>query len=180
MLDQTRLPVADERVRLRPLRASDATGYATGSADADVRSYAHLPEPEYTPESVRRMIELDAAPGLERGDLAVLAIAEAESDAFAGSLVIFDVSADGAEVGFWLHPEARGKGYASAALSLAAEFARTSGLRTLTARTVPDNIGSQRVLGAAGFEQGGSEAGIAPSGQRVELMHYTLQLRDRA
>lgn len=180
MLDQTKLPLTDDRVRLRPLRDADATAYAAGSADTDVRRHAHLPEPEYTPDSVRRMIERDARPGLDRGDLAVLAIAEASSDAFAGSLVLFNVAVDRAEVGFWLHPDARGKGYASAALALAAEFARASGLTTLTARTVTDNAGSQRVLDAAGFEQGGSETGVAPSGHKVDLMYYALSLHDRA
>ena len=100
MLNPALLPVSDDRVCLRPLQAEDAAAFAEGAADAAVRRYGHLPEPEYTPESVRAMIVRDVMPGLERGDLAALAIAEAASDAFAGSLVVFDVSVQSAEVGF--------------------------------------------------------------------------------
>lgn len=179
MLDRSLLPLDDGRVRLRAMRPEDATAYASGSADAAVRRFGHLPRPEYTPGSVRTMIEQDVEPGLTRGDLAVLTIAAAESDAFAGSLVVFDVSGDTAEVGFWLHPDSRGSGYAAAALGLAANFARASGLTLLTARTVPDNEGSRRALTAAGFTHTASMIEEAPSGQPVELLRFELALQPR-
>ncbi|HLS62938.1 MAG TPA: GNAT family N-acetyltransferase [Ruania sp.] len=159
-------------MRLRPLEARDATAFAEGTADPAVQRYGHLPEPVYTPESVRMMIERDATPGLQRGDLAVLAIADAETDALAGSLVIFDVSAHAAEVGFWMHPAHRGSGAAAVALELAARFAGASGLRDLTARTLPQNPASQRTLAAAGFTLERRGLDTTPSGDRVQLLHY--------
>lgn len=178
MLDASILPLENTRARLRPLHPDDAAAFAQGTDDPAVRQFGHLPQPEYTPASVRAMIEQDASPGLERGDLAVLAIALAETDTFAGSLVVFGVSAEGAEIGFWLHPAHRGSGITGAALDLSAEFSRRSGLRELTARTLPKNIASQRVLEEAGFTLRGRGAGTAPSGHRTELLHYAHLLRD--
>ncbi|WP_193106496.1 GNAT family N-acetyltransferase [Brachybacterium sp. FME24] len=178
MLDASILPLENTRARLRPLHPDDAMAFAQGTDDPAVRQFGHLPQPEYTPASVRAMIEQDASPGLERGDLAVLAMARARTDMFAGSLVIFGVSAESAEVGFWLHPAHRGSGITSAALDLAAELSRRSGLRELTARTLPENVASQRVLDEAGFTLQGRDTGTAPSGHRAELLHYAHLLRD--
>lgn len=178
MLNPDFLPIQGERVRLRPLQTRDAQMFAEGTADPNVQRYGHLPEPEYTPESVRTMIERDVVPGLERGDLAVLAIADSATDAFAGSLVIFDVSDESAEVGFWVHPDYRGAGIASAALALAAGFAWVSGLRELAARTLPENSASQRTLTAAGFAFKHQTVDTAPSGERVELLHYLRRCQE--
>lgn len=172
MLHSSLLPLQDGGVRLRRLRADDASAYAEGTKDAGVRRYGHLPESEYTAESVREMITRDIDLGLEDGSLAVLAIADAASDVFAGSLVLFDVTGHSVEVGFWVHPAYRGRGITAAALRLAAQFASNSGLRELTARTLPENTASQRVLEAAGFTQTGVATGTTPSGQHVELRHY--------
>lgn len=177
MLDASILPLDTTRARLRPLRSDDAVAFAQGTDDPAVRHFGHLPQLEYTPASVRAMIEQDASPGLERGDLAVLAIARVQSDRFAGSLVLFGVGATSAEVGFWLHPAHRGSDITSAALDLAAEFSRRSHLRELTARTLPENVTSQRVLEKAGFTLQGRGEGTAPSGDRTELLHYTHLLR---
>ena len=172
MLRTSLLPFQDGGVRLRRLRPDDASAYAEGTKDGEVRRYGHLPEPEYTPESVREMITREVNPGLERGDLAVLAIAQAASDAFAGSLVLFDVNEHSAEVGFWLHPAHRGKGITAIALRMAARFASHSGLQELTARTLTDNIASQRVLETVGFVQTGIAKDTTPSGQQLDLLHY--------
>src|SRR5690606_21602551 len=110
----------------------------------------------------------------------VLAIADAASDAFAGSLVLFDVTDHGAEVGVWVHPAHRGKGITTAALRLAVHFASGSGLRELTARTLPENTASQRVLETAGFIGTGSAVETAPSGQQVELLHYMREVGNSA
>lgn len=172
MLDVALLPLRNGHARLRQLRHDDAGAYAAGTADPAVQRYGHLPEPSYTPTSVKAMIDGEIHAGLERGDLAVLAIAEAETDEFAGSLVIFDVSKDQGEVGFWVHPDHRGGGIGSAALDLAAQFAHRSGLARLTARTATDNSASQRVLTRVGFAETGRAMGTAPSGHDLTLIHY--------
>ncbi|MDN5724090.1 MAG: GNAT family N-acetyltransferase [Corynebacterium sp.] len=172
MIDAALLPLRNTHACLRQLRHDDAVAYAAGTADPAVQEYGHLPEPSYTPTSVKTMIDGDVRAGLERGDLAVLAIAEAETDQFAGSLVIFDVSEEQGEVGFWVHPDHRGDGIGYAALDLAAQFAHRSGLARLTARTVTNNTASQRVLARAGFVETGRAVGTAPSGHDLALIHY--------
>lgn len=176
MLDSALLPYADDRTALRPLCDADVAAYVAGTEDPEVRRFAHLPEPVYTPELVREIVANVAPSALERGDLALLAIAEVVSGRFAGSLVIFDVSEAGAEVGFWLHPQYRGGGHAGRALAHAAEFARESGMRELRARTELGNASSQRVLERAGFSETGRSAGAAPSGRAIEAIHYALAL----
>ncbi|MGO3320212.1 MAG: GNAT family N-acetyltransferase [Microbacterium gubbeenense] len=110
-----------EHGRLRQRPHGEAAAYAAGTDDPAVQRYGHLPEPTYTPTSVKTLIDGEVRAGLERGDLAVLAIAKAETNEFVGSLVIFDVSGDQAEVGFWVHPDHRGGGVGTAALDLAAQ-----------------------------------------------------------
>ncbi|MFC0673849.1 GNAT family N-acetyltransferase [Brachybacterium hainanense] len=180
MIDSALLPVHGDRVSLRVLQEADAAAFADGAADPAVQEYGHLPEPEYSPASVREMIRAVAVPGLERGDLAVLAIARRATDAFAGSLVIFDVQEQGAEVGFWVHPGHRGLGIATAALDLACRLCRASGLTELRARTVPDNSASQRTLGAAGFALERTAVDTTPAGERIALLHYARPLDDPA
>lgn len=157
---------------------ADAWAYADGTNDEAVRTYAHLPAPEYTRDSVVEMIDGVIAEGLARGDLAVLTIADAATDRFLGSLVIFDVKQEGAEVGFWLRPEARGSGLTGAALALASRFAERSGLAVLTARTSADNRASQVVLSTGGFVPIRRGCDTAPSGREVEVIHYERVLAE--
>jgi len=114
--------------------------------------------------------------GLERGDLAVLTIADLTTDAFAGSLVLFGAEQGSAELGFWVHPGRRGKGLARDAVALAIKFAKRSGFVRLTARTLPENQASQRVLEQAGFISGDVMRDVAPSGQEVALIPYLCDL----
>lgn len=176
MLNATLLPVRNDRAALRAMHPGDASAYAAGTADAAVRKYAHLPEPEYTEASVVTLIKGAIHDGLQRGDLAVLTIADPTTDAFAGSLVLFGVTADSVEAGFWVHPDHRGKGLAASALALAVEFARRSGFARLTARTTPENLASQRALERAGFLRGPEAYDTTPSGEEVALLHYTRKI----
>lgn len=180
MVDVAVLPLRNDRAVLRTMHTGDARAYAEGTRDVSVRRYAHLPESEYTEESVTALIDGAISAGLERGDLAVLAIGTPSTGEFAGSLVLFDVTDESAEVGFWVHPDHRGHGLAVAALGLAVELARRSGLTRLTARTVPENGASQRVLELAGFSRGAVVEDVAPSGDAVDLVHYALAFVDPA
>ena len=62
-------------------------------------------------------------------------------------------------------------------MSLAAQCTRDSGLAALTARTLPENTASQRALVAAGFTLDRRTLDTAPSGHRVELLHYSRSLQ---
>lgn len=94
MLDSKPLPLRTGQAILRAMRPEDAAAYAAGTDDPMVRQFAHLPEPKYTEESVRTLIQGTIQEGLDRGDLAMLTIADPTNDDFAGSLVLFDVEGD--------------------------------------------------------------------------------------
>lgn len=172
MLKTDLLPIRNDRVVLRALRPEDAAPYAAGTADAAVRRYGHLPEPEYTTASVLALIRGPIRAGLDRGDLAVLAIADPSKDNFAGSLVLFGAADTSIEVGFWIHHHHRGNNLAAAAVALATEFVRRSGFTSVTARTVLDNVASQRTLERLGYVRGESSRVTAPSGESAILLHY--------
>jgi len=171
------LPRSTADATLRPLTHRDAVPYAAGTTDPDVRRFAHLPEPEYTPQRVGELIDTTIADGLRDGSLAVLALAARESDDFLGSVVLFDVTAATAEIGFWLVPGARGRGLGVDALHAGQHLGRDMGLSTLTARTMVDNVASQRVLDRAGFrvEDAPVEATV-PSGGTARVQRYVVAL----
>lgn len=175
MINADLLPLTDSLRTLRPLAATDAQAYADGTTDPLVRRFGHLPEPEYTPELVTRITETLVPAGLDRGDLALLSIVDTD-DAFLGSLVLFDITEGSAEVGFWIHPGARGHGHAAGALDLAARLASSSGLTALTARTETGNLASQRNLERSGFVLVDEAVGRTPSQDEVTLLHYRRRL----
>lgn len=171
------LPISDGVVTIRTMLDTDAEAYAAGTNDASVKRFAHLPLEVYTPQIVRDMIQGAIADGLRYGTLAVMTISDANSDSFLGSLVIFDVKPDDAEIGYWVAPEHRGRKVSGRALTLAIEMARKLGLKNLRARTVQENPASERVLLNAGFEQAGeAQAEIVPSGKTEMSVNYLVEL----
>ncbi|ABK72256.1 GNAT family N-acetyltransferase [Mycolicibacterium smegmatis] len=167
------LPCRIDDILLRELDYRDAEAFALGTTDPAVQEYGHLPLTHYTPEIVRDQIDGIIAQGLADGSLAVLAIADADSDAFLGSLVLFDFRSDRAEVGFWLTAQSRGRGAAVKALAASSQIVATMGLELLTARTSPQNLASQRVLERAGFQQKGMPTEQqTPSGVRVPVLTF--------
>ncbi|WUJ72155.1 GNAT family N-acetyltransferase [Kribbella soli] len=122
---------------------------------------------------MRDQIDGDIAAGLADGSLAVLAIADAGSDEFLGSIVLFNIRSDRAEVGFWLAPWSRGRGVARDALVAAGRVAAHQGLTFLHARTAPDNRASQRTLLGSGYRQVGEPQTVtSPSGAEFTALTY--------
>lgn len=171
------LPVRAAGVVVRRLRDEDAEAFAQGTKDPAVQQYGQLPLQHYTPEIVREQIDGVIADGLADGTLAVLAVADEGSDGFLGSIVVFDVREDRAEVGFWLAPEARGTGAASGALQAVAALAARLGLDRLDAHAAPENGGSRRVLERAGFtQQGEAHERATPSGEVIQVLTFERSL----
>ena len=66
-----------------------------------------------------------------------------------------------ASVGYWLRPEARGRGAATVAVRLVARWAFSElGVQRLELTTAPENIASQRVAERAGFTREGILRGL--------------------
>ncbi|GAA2793724.1 GNAT family N-acetyltransferase [Saccharopolyspora taberi] len=170
--------LTDQIITVRELADRDADAFAAGSADDAVRRFAHLPLEHYTPGTVREQIRGVIADGLRSGQLAVLAIADATDDRFLGSITLFGITGDTAEIGFWLTPDARGTGATNRAIALVAAWAHEHGIRELGARADIDNHASQRVLERNGFRTDGEPVtGTAPSGHTITGLHYRRTTR---
>ena len=117
-------------------------------------------------------------------------VADATSGRALGEALLFVLEGtlddDTAELGYQVLPSARGRGVATAAARLVAAHALAPradggmGMRRLVAQTAEDNIGSNAVLDALGFEIWGREtaADVLPGGRTVESLHWE-RLRER-
>jgi RimJ/RimL family protein N-acetyltransferase len=88
-----------------------------------------------------------------------------------------------ADLGYWLLPAARGRGYASRAVRLVATWAlRAMGFPRVQLWASPDNEPSQRVAALSGFKYEGRlrNFGLEPSGTRVDALFFSLVPDDLA
>jgi RimJ/RimL family protein N-acetyltransferase len=106
------------------------------------------------------------------------AVAAPETDAILGSVGIFDLTDDLAygEIGYWTHPDARGRGVMSTAVALVLEHAfEVLGLRRVKAYTARDNAASRHVLEICGMTEHGVERlGAVVAGGRVDSILYDV------
>jgi ribosomal-protein-alanine N-acetyltransferase len=110
----------------------------------------------------------EAAHKLEAGVRAQLTITEASSDVCVGIVTISDLDWEHArgEIQVWVAPARRGRGYARAALRLAAGWAfEVWGIARLAALVEPDNVMMQRAAAAAGFRHEGTFAAYRTAGR---------------
>ncbi|HEY3003473.1 MAG TPA: GNAT family N-acetyltransferase [Kribbellaceae bacterium] len=156
-------PVLDgDGLRLRPMRDEDADRVVEACADERTQHWlAEMPSP-YSREDALAWIAT-ARENAAAGEGVNWAVADPDSDELLGNVGVFRLNArTGAEVGYWTHPAARGKGVMTAAVRLAVRHAFTPesegglGCRRLFLRAAASNTASQHVARAAGFRQVGS------------------------
>ncbi|WP_239129143.1 GNAT family N-acetyltransferase [Sinosporangium siamense] len=146
--------LTDGVVRLAPLGLGDAVPYRELMSDPDVRSSLVAPDGPTAAEVERRCRH--AVTEWLAGVRADIAIKDAATGEFAGDLQLAKVDPvlSEAMVGYSLAPGHRGKGFATRAVNLLAEWAFShTPLVRLIAGTLPGNLASQRVLARAGFER---------------------------
>ncbi len=173
-LDYPDPPLGDELVRLRPWTDDDLPTIVEASRDPYIPKVTTVPAP-FTKGAGTRWIERqrgrrDSGTGLS------LVIADSTSAEAVGGLVIVD-RRDGLHgLGYWVVPRARGRGFASRAVAMAARWAlEQPAVRTLEALVEPWNTASRRVAEHAGFaadEARRSETSVA--GRRAEVIRYVL------
>ena len=150
--------LAGDGFRLRPITVDDAPRIHEGSADPDSQRWlGQLPAP-YTLDDaldyVEKRRELEAT-----GQCVTWAIADPGDDRLLGTILWFNWTPDvECEIGYWTHPEARGRGLMTAAVRLVTGHVfETLGVQRVTAFAAADNLASRRVIERAGFRLYGVE-----------------------
>ncbi len=142
------MEIRDDELVLRPIEARDAGAIAAGLADPETsRFMLKIPTP-YSPRDAEAWVERCEQVWRE-GTSYPFAIVGAVDDAFLGSIELTGDST----IGYWVAPDAQGRGVATRALKLLCGWARQ---RPLRLTTHPDNIASQRVAAKAGFRRIGT------------------------
>ncbi len=154
--------LAGERVTLRPLRDGDVPRIVEACSDARTAQWLRMPAP-YTEDHARAWL-LQTREESAAGTAVTWALTERDSDLLVGALNAFAVKPRReAEVGYWSHPDGRGRGLMTQACRLVVAHCFTAydagglGLVRLHAGAAVGNTASQHVLEAAGFTRVGRE-----------------------
>jgi RimJ/RimL family protein N-acetyltransferase len=173
----TAAPVlSDGVVTLRPWRPDDAQAVFDACQDPLIALHTYVPVP-YTVAHAEGFIAICTA-ALTRGSTgASFAITDTATDQVLGSMSRFPLDGHRASFGYWLAPEARGRGVATRALRLIADWtlATTEAIR-LELYTDLDNPASGAVAERAGFVREGIRRAwdIGRDGQPIDVIFYVL------
>ena len=174
-LDVPRVELDD--VVLRPWAAGDVPRVVEACTDPLTRRWlATLPDP-YGPEQAAAFVE-DMRLGAAEGRAVGWCLADARSGDALASVTLFGLGAGmrPAEIGYWAHPDARGRGAVTTGVRAAARHALLPqevgglGLPAVLVRAEPGNGPSRAVAERAGFAPAGWD--VAPGGDEGESRRF--------
>jgi RimJ/RimL family protein N-acetyltransferase len=146
----------DAVVRLRPWRPADVPSQVAAFGDPWFQRFSDW-APGTEAEARRRQLEDERA--RRRGEQVQFAVVEPSEDGSVlggASLHDVEVGQGRGAVGYWLAPQARGRGVATRAVRLVARWAFDEvGLARVSVTCGPDNLASQRVAERCGFRREG-------------------------
>ena len=163
---------------LRPWSEADVPSLLIGFGDATVQRFSWSHDRPYTEADARSYLAEQEEVRL-RGEELHFALADPSDPRVllgGGSLHDIDLGAGRAVVGYWLAPEARGRGVAARAVRLIARWAfEELGLARLELTCGPDNEASQRVALRCGFVREGVLRSHMPfKGARRDTVVFSL------
>jgi RimJ/RimL family protein N-acetyltransferase len=172
------VPLTDGVVELRPINKRDLELIERGARDPEIRR-------EFTLLRLRpsRFIARYRKASRERC-AAAFAICDPEGECF--GLVTAEARDSGrVELGYWMLPEARGRGRVKRAVRLVSRWAVSQpGVDRLQLATSPENTASQRVAECNGFQREGVLRSYnVVNGRREDAVFFSLlpdELDDRA
>ncbi len=177
-----------ERVALRPWRDGDAPRIVEACNDERTRHWLwRMPSPYTTKDAedyLASRVEQRAS-----GSGVGWAVADVETDELLGSIALFDLKPGrDAEIGYWTHPDARGRGVMSEACGLAVRHAFAAeadgglGLVRVQISAADGNDASHRVILANGFVPTGRERRSLRlgDGSLVDCLCYDLLVEEYA
>ena len=167
-------PLTDGVVVLRRWARDDLGCVEEATQDPDIPKGTTVPA-TFTPAEGMAWIERQLSRHDEGTGLSQ-AIAHAASNEALGAAVLMTRKPGTVEIGYWLIPRARGRGFGSGAVGLLARWAVIDvSLARVEALVVPDNIASQRVLEKVGFQREGHlRSYLVFERQRADALIYSL------
>ena len=159
-------------VRLRPWRQDDLYELVDAVNDPEIgRWMPAIPYP---------YVRADGQAYLRRAAEREGAFAIVDGERLVGGIAVSARKWRRAEIGYWVRRDARGRGIAVSALTLAAGWAFEHGYRRLQVHTDVENVASQRVAEKAGFRREGvMRAWIEQDGVARDHVMYSLLPSDR-
>jgi RimJ/RimL family protein N-acetyltransferase len=161
--------LGDGAIALRPPAPDDVDAITEACQDPEIPRWTRVPSP-YTHDHAVEFVQRSARMW-EAGTDAPFVIVHAETGALLGAIGVhrFGGEDGGPEVGYWLAPDARGRGVTTRALRLVSDWACNQlGVRLLLQADVR-NAASRRVAEKAGFRHVG-EAEAPEGGGECETM----------
>ncbi|MFC9085546.1 GNAT family N-acetyltransferase [Nocardiopsis dassonvillei] len=168
-----------ERLRLRPFVEGDVDDVHASCTDAELQRWLPLPLPgvPYTREEAERWC-CEVAPALRTcGEGQQWAMVERESKRLVGSVGLVRVvwASMNTEVGYWVSPWGRGRGFATEAAVAVSRWALDQGFQRVEIKAATGNTGSRRVAERSGFSLEGVERSAMPLHEgRADLAVYSL------
>jgi RimJ/RimL family protein N-acetyltransferase len=171
-------PLADEVVLLRPWREADLPGKLMAFSDAVVQRFSWPGTAPYTEADARTYFAEQQEARLLGEELSFAFAEPQNKDVVLGGGSLYDVALEQgrAAVGYWLAGEARGRGVATHAVRLVAQWVFAElGLARLELTCGPDNEASQRVAERCGFTREGVLRSHIPfKGGRRDTVVFSL------
>ena len=153
----------------------DAATIAPAFQDPDIGGRANMPVLDE--EALRTVVPMRLEDRMEQGLFLALLVADAETGEILGSGNFHQVNRElgQVEIGYWLFPEARGRGVATRTARFLAEHAFSIGFERVEARVFAGNPESERVLVRAGFRREGVLRSLPKrAGGRDDMTLYSL------
>lgn len=149
-------PLSNGVIALREWRERDVPAMVEACSDPLIAKYTTVPQPYSEAEATKWLRE---QPGeREQGKSISFAIEDVESGLAIGNVAIVSTNWEHcrAEVGYWLHPAARGQGVTAQALTLVTAWGFAElGVERFDLLAEVSNKASQRVAERAGFTREG-------------------------
>ena len=148
------LPLATERLVIRPYREDDATALHEVFGSPEVMKWTPSPPSKDVAETAQRLARTMAFTARQPAGMGLWALERKDTSEFLGQVGLFPVEGKGpeVEVAYELAPRVWGHGYATeAARSLIAYGFGELGLRRIVALILPDNARSRNVASKCGL-----------------------------
>ncbi len=166
-----------DELLLRPPRLEDAEALHRAFNDDGILVPGDFPFDSPSLDRVRQMIAEEIPAMHESGTLVALLTVDEASGRVLGGAALHHLDHDRSigEIGYWLLPEARGRGVATRVARIVAEWGFDLGLQRIEAMTLPENGASQRVLERAGFTREGVLRSLPRQrGGRGDMLLFSL------